>query len=635
MNKSSLMNIGQPNPGRIASAFAAAAFLLAGLFSIALAYVSVSRYEAVTLEHLSKVTRASGHTWAKLVPDGRLVRISGIASGKADGDDLIRILGSMIDPERIVDETAPPAEPEPPVPAHVLQILRNGSEVIVSGVMPGQAERAAVLREIAARVHSARITDLLETGAGPATDGWSAALSFGLDSLSRLRQSSMVIRPEAVSVVAVVGTPEGRNGIETALTAARPENVALRLEVRAPRPRLDPFLFRAAALGGTIDVTDCSAESAEDARRILDAALAAGSADFQCGIGLGAPHPDWASVVAAGIAAISELRSATVRIVDTDVRLVGHASNDRDVFDGASRRLRRSLPERFSLHAVPPPESVTDASTGTREATGFRATLSPEGLVQLDGFIPDGRIRDTVAVYAQALFGSESVHDRSEVGGDLPAGWPAAIFAGLDSLALLRNGALSIQADLIAVRGIGRTSDSPALISQLLSAEAGGWSDSEVDVEYFEFLAERPSEEKPAEPVELDPVICGARISATLEDQQIAFAPASANIDSDSEKVIDAIAEILADCPSARFEIEGHTDSQGREEMNKNLSQSRAEAVVGALIRRRVLTSGLTAVGYGEERPVADNSSEAGRSKNRRIEFRLLSGSGEQSDEQL
>jgi len=71
------------------------------------------------------------------------------------------------------------------------------------------------------------------------------------------------------------------------------------------------------------------------------------------------------------------------------------------------------------------------------------------------------------------------------------------------------------------------------------------------------------------------------------------------------------------------MEIGGHTDSQGREEMNLGLSQSRADAVLNGLLARGVLVTNLTARGYGENRPIADNDSEDGRELNRRIEFRL------------
>jgi OOP family OmpA-OmpF porin len=68
--------------------------------------------------------------------------------------------------------------------------------------------------------------------------------------------------------------------------------------------------------------------------------------------------------------------------------------------------------------------------------------------------------------------------------------------------------------------------------------------------------------------------------------------------------------------------------------MNLGLSQSRADAVLNGLLAREVLVSNLTAQGYGESQPIADNDTEEGRERNRRIEFRLLSTavSGEAAD---
>ncbi|MEJ2019268.1 MAG: OmpA family protein [Maritimibacter sp.] len=111
---------------------------------------------------------------------------------------------------------------------------------------------------------------------------------------------------------------------------------------------------------------------------------------------------------------------------------------------------------------------------------------------------------------------------------------------------------------------------------------------------------------------------------------EINFAPGSSNIELASSKTVDKIAEILKGCPDVAMEIGGYTDSQGREEMNKALSQRRAEAVLTALLARRVLTSNISAHGYGEENPIADNGTEEGREANRRIEFKLVGGSSEE-----
>ena len=129
----------------------------------------------------------------------------------------------------------------------------------------------------------------------------------------------------------------------------------------------------------------------------------------------------------------------------------------------------------------------------------------------------------------------------------------------------------------------------------------------------------------------LDPVAalptpeeCATKVNAVQADRKITFDPGSATITAGAAPILDDIADILRACESVRMEIAGYTDSQGREEMNLGLSQSRAEAVLTALLDRRVLTSNLVAKGYGEADPIADNGTEEGREANRRIEFRIV-----------
>jgi OOP family OmpA-OmpF porin len=127
-----------------------------------------------------------------------------------------------------------------------------------------------------------------------------------------------------------------------------------------------------------------------------------------------------------------------------------------------------------------------------------------------------------------------------------------------------------------------------------------------------------------------------AKVKAVLDTQQITFEPGSGTLDAAAEPVIDEIAEILRACEeiSLKLEIQGHTDSQGREEMNQALSQTRAQSVLNALHDRRILTSGFTAVGYGETTPIADNQTEEGREANRRIEFVLIRPGEESTTEE-
>ena len=85
---------------------------------------------------------------------------------------------------------------------------------------------------------------------------------------------------------------------------------------------------------------------------------------------------------------------------------------------------------------------------------------------------------------------------------------------------------------------------------------------------------------------------------------------------------LDELAEILKKYESANLIIEGHTDSQGEDEYNMNLSQKRTESVKTYLMGKGIMESRLTATGFGETNPIADNKTSVGRAKNRRVELK-------------
>jgi OmpA-OmpF porin, OOP family len=85
--------------------------------------------------------------------------------------------------------------------------------------------------------------------------------------------------------------------------------------------------------------------------------------------------------------------------------------------------------------------------------------------------------------------------------------------------------------------------------------------------------------------------------------------------------LLDEVAQALADNPDLHVDVEGHTDSRGPDDYNKALSQQRAEAVRDYLVAQGVDESRLNPVGYGEDKPIADNRTKAGRDQNRRVEF--------------
>ena len=112
---------------------------------------------------------------------------------------------------------------------------------------------------------------------------------------------------------------------------------------------------------------------------------------------------------------------------------------------------------------------------------------------------------------------------------------------------------------------------------------------------------------------------------AELADQ-VRFEAGSADLRPSSRPVIDEIAEHLAENPSLRVEVGGHTDSHGQRSLNVMLSHARARQVVRNLIDRGIDSDRLEAAGYGPDRPIETNDTAAGRAANRRIEIRSIDG---------
>jgi OOP family OmpA-OmpF porin len=101
----------------------------------------------------------------------------------------------------------------------------------------------------------------------------------------------------------------------------------------------------------------------------------------------------------------------------------------------------------------------------------------------------------------------------------------------------------------------------------------------------------------------------------------INFDTGKSDIKPESQSIIAQIVALLENNPSIKLSVEGHTDNVGNSQNNKTLSEQRAKAVVAAVVSQGINASRLSAVGWGQEKPIADNRSEEGRAKNRRVEI--------------
>lgn len=109
-----------------------------------------------------------------------------------------------------------------------------------------------------------------------------------------------------------------------------------------------------------------------------------------------------------------------------------------------------------------------------------------------------------------------------------------------------------------------------------------------------------------------------------FEIENLNFETNSAEILSESFEILDKLVTFLFSESDSKFELVGHTDSDGSELSNKELSLARAESVKVYLVSKGVSPNQLATNGYGESKPIADNLTEEGRAKNRRTELKKI-----------
>ena len=154
----------------------------------------------------------------------------------------------------------------------------------------------------------------------------------------------------------------------------------------------------------------------------------------------------------------------------------------------------------------------------------------------------------------------------------------------------------------------------PAIYVNLSASDQGGWTESSVTIVEPGVMEQKLG-------ADADGFYKALSADGRVAVYGINFDTGKATIRPDSEPVLGEIRQLLSDHGDLKLKVEGHTDNVGSPATNLKLSQARAAAVVAWLAKNGVKVDQLTAAGLGDTKPVADNGSEDGRAKNRRVEL--------------
>lgn len=270
--------------------------------------------------------------------------------------------------------------------------------------------------------------------------------------------------------------------------------------------------------------------------------------------------------------------------------------------------------------------NASTATNSTAKTTDSSFTLKAEnGKYIVSGIVPDEATKKQIMDALTAQYGAENV-DFAGLKFDATAkafgaNWWDNFSKLLPSLKGWSSGELSFAGNALTV-----ASDLPqAALDQIKSLFGTGWK-LPVSIAGAENAVKQANEEALTELAEAKSV---EEVVKALNVSIINFASGSSAIPADAASVLQKAAEVLKAQPAnTKIEIGGYTDTDGNDDANLKLSESRANSVKSELVKLGVAAEMLLAKGYGESNPVAANDTPDNKFKNRRIEYKVVGGDG-------
>ncbi len=554
---------------------------------------------------------------------GRDVRVFGTVANEAEkaavlaGVDATRGRRVVIDELELIDIASP--------------FVFRGSKGAGGLVLQGNSPTASTLG----------LDDADLTLAGGMPDAqWPAFVALGVQGISSMENASFEISDRTMQVSGLVGSYEERDAVR-AMFDGLPDGYSaqVNLDVAPTVPYVFNGVKREGGEAYSGYVPSASARGGlagligDDAQSLKPAA--------------GMPDENWLSVVGVGVKAMKSLNEGSLAVVDRTVTLTGSVNTPDAI--ASIRGLFAAMPEGYT--ATVNLNSLDDGTPSVLDfdwVAGKGGSISGKGpdgvslddltgalnLPKLEGIFRQGRVRGKDEILAQfkgiapVLPLLESAQAQVRVDG--------ASFTGV----LAPGGDMDVaEAGLIDALGSGadialvRSALEPKEGDERINEDTGK---NEIFQGGFWFVVKDPVIEVPivSEPVvtkvetqspaEVLQARCEVTTKEILAQAKISFETGSAVLTGDSREMLSRLGAVMGACAGSnglQVNVGGHTDSQGSDEFNLDLSQQRANSVRDALIESGVLRAAITATGFGEAQPIATNDTEDGRAQNRRTTF--------------
>jgi OOP family OmpA-OmpF porin len=560
--------------------------------------------EQRTREHLDR----NNLQWANVAFKGRDALLTGRAEEESDqrrpAIEMAKIWGVRSIEDRV----------------EVLQLIRNymwsartgDGQLTLTGYVPNAAARKAVLASARSALPKYKVEDRLEYARGaPDQKVWLTGTAFALRQLAALKPGgSVTMEGASLSAVGEAESSKAYETVRSQLNRSMPQGISLKADRVVP-PVVKPYTWAAALRGRQVELSGHAPSIAarDQIKAAAEKSLSGRTVVDRMTLASGSPG-DWQRVATLALGQLSALRQGNAEILDSRLSVTGYT----DTEDGAAavrRALTSGMPRGFQLTQNIQQDPAEKAAEEARRAAEARRLAE------------EAARAEAARRAAEEAARTEAQRRAAEEAARVEAARRAAEEAArADAIRREAEEMARQDAERKAAEARKAAEDAARADAARRAAEAAAKRAAEQQRIEAEKQTKAAAAAEAARKARLaEAQRCEQSMAQSVASGIITFKRASAELDRNSHKTLNTIAQIIKSCPGFEIEIGGHTDNEGEPDRNQRLSERRANSVLDYLVKVGTPKSALKATGFGQAKPKVPNDTPANMALNRRIEF--------------
>jgi OOP family OmpA-OmpF porin len=502
-----------------------------------------------------------------------------------------------------------PVEIQPPrADPFVWSATYDGTAVVLAGYVPNDLVRESLVAAVKATLPNVSVQDRAAVASGD-PPGFADAATFAISTLKRLNRGGVTLDGLKLDVAGDAKSVDDYEAVVDGLSRALPDGVQL-IDTGINPAVVSPYFWKAERADGRVILSGYvpTPQSRKDILALAQSLFGGDAIDSRLRVAAGEPRVDWLGGLKFALGQLARLSRGSVALNEKTYSIAGEAESS-EAFAALTDASSGTLPASLTLKQadVVPPHVSPYRFVAVRRGTGIVLTGNVGSEVQHQ------RILDEV----HRKFGSSEVTDQLTFASGEPDGFDMAVDALLQAMSRLSGGQAMVEDTAVTISGYTYYPSGTTQVVQELDA---GLPDG------FKVTADGVGAPQDDQPVSADQ--CRDLMQSVLALGSIGFDSGKSQLTKDSEGVLDRASRVIARCPDTAVEVGAHSDGVGGQAHNREITQARAETILEYLVAAGIKRERLTAVGYGETKPVADNATAAGKAANRRIEFTFTEPAG-------